>query len=159
MRFHFNPFKPFILAPYWKLVINFHLHLQLPPCIFPPRIWLCLLFFLWLFLVWPFLCEGLTQSCSSPLGIPQVWSNVGRGSSSANWSGMYQPKGKKKRRWRWAFLASHGNSASLFFYLYIPFLTSLCFLCKSHPSTKHKVSIPFVRILSFLPATLPPPLP
>lgn len=30
------------------------------------------------------------------LRIPQVWSNVGRSSSSANWSGMYQPRGKER---------------------------------------------------------------
>lgn len=64
-----------------------------------------------------------------PLGIPQVWCNAGRLLLSKLTRNVPT---KRERRWRWRWRlappASRGkHSASLFSYLCIPFLTSLCF--------------------------------
>lgn len=87
-----------------------------------------------------------------PLGIPQVWSNVGRGSSSANWSGMYQPKRKKEEV---EVGSSQGNTA-LHCSPTFTFHSSPLSVLESHPSTKHKLSVPSVWLFfhSFLPLLL-----
>lgn len=129
--------------PDGKPVINFHLHLQQPAsCISQLLIWLvcCFLFsFFWSGGCWHVLVLCLTvlnvrawpRAAPPPpppqlhphLRIPQVWSNVGRSSSSANWSGMYQPRGKE-RGGGGGLLTVKKHSSSLFSYLCIPFLTS-----------------------------------
>lgn len=108
-----------------------------PPDSFPPssttalvRLWLLI----WLHLssFWGFFfsllvvfMRGLDPDLLSPLGIPQVWSNVGRlllGKLIRN----VPTKGEEEAEVGFSQLPGK-HSASLFSYLYIPFLTSFCF--------------------------------
>lgn len=94
----------------------------------------------------------MTWSCSPPLGIPQVWSNVGRLLLSKLIRNV-PTRGERRWRWRWASPASRGNTA-LHCSPTFAFRSSPLSALYSHPSDKHNLSL--LYDFSLIPSCLLP---